>query len=188
MAVDTDRSALNKCDVNKTIEMGTPLTKGLGCVSDPEIGRLAGMYNFKELIDSLEENDVVLIIAGIGGGFSSGFLPELVNFLKAIRQINIILPMIPGKWEGENRQRRAKMVLDNIEDNSVIYPLSVDDYHEDDLSVSELFAKVDEVVGDSIKQFAKQEIEHDFKITTNGFERPLVDYKKILSEIAFSGK
>ncbi|MGS9121432.1 cell division protein FtsZ, partial [Salmonella enterica subsp. enterica serovar Infantis] len=67
-AVNTDDQALSKTAVGQTIKIGSGITKGLGAVANPEVGRNAADEDLEALRAALEVADMVFIAAVMGGG------------------------------------------------------------------------------------------------------------------------
>src|SRR4051812_27422047 len=70
IAVDTD--ARGVAQFSKGLLLGQKLTRGLGTGGDPEVGRAAAMAQTDDLKEICNGADIVFVMAGLGGGLSTG--------------------------------------------------------------------------------------------------------------------
>jgi cell division protein FtsZ len=119
VAVNTDAQHLFALDTDKKILIGKSVTK---CFSahNPGIGTWAAMSSIKELEEALD-GDVIVIIAGLGGGTGTGATPVIADIAKD-RAITLALAIKPFSVEGEARSKTADEGLKALRDtiNSVI--------------------------------------------------------------------
>src|SRR5947199_10327054 len=68
IAVNTDKQALQRCQADIKVQMGTKLTRGLGAGGDWTRGRDAAEGSRAELSEVVQDCDTVFITAAMGGG------------------------------------------------------------------------------------------------------------------------
>ena len=67
VAANTDAQALEHKLAPTKIQLGTQVTRGLGCGANPEKGRAAALEDRDKLRDLLIGSDMVFVTAGLGG-------------------------------------------------------------------------------------------------------------------------
>src|SRR5947207_8079907 len=67
VAVNTDAQALQACDADIKISIGTELTSGLGAGGNPEVGAGAAAECRDDIKEALKGADMVFVTAGEGG-------------------------------------------------------------------------------------------------------------------------
>lgn len=107
-AVNTDSQALNKIEVEKRIQIGTNVTKGLGAGSNPEIGKIAAEEDKESLKNALQGADMVFIAAGMGGGTGTGAAPIIAEVAKNLDILTVAVVTKPFSFEGKKRMLFAE--------------------------------------------------------------------------------
>lgn len=115
VAVNTDAQHLFALDTDKKILIGRDVTKGLGA-RYPEVGAYAVENSIKEIEESLQ-TDVVVLVAGLGGGTGTGATPIIADIAKD-RAITIAIAIMPFSHEGEHRKKVAEEGLMNLRDTA----------------------------------------------------------------------
>ncbi|MFI3128887.1 MAG: cell division protein FtsZ [Bacillota bacterium] len=108
VAVNTDLKSLvnKKCDTQ--VQIGEKLTKGQGAGTNPEIGKLA-CEESSELIKKVIENiDMLIITAGMGGGTGTGAVPVVAKIAKEMGILVVAIVTLPFSFEGAKRMETAK--------------------------------------------------------------------------------
>src|SRR5512145_1452324 len=67
IAANTDAQALAHNQAPIKLQLGTQVTRGLGCGADPEKGRAAAMEDRERVRELLGDADMVFVTAGMGG-------------------------------------------------------------------------------------------------------------------------
>jgi len=114
VAVNTEAAALAATTVPDTLCLETKLLRGLGSGGDPERGHAAAEENFQRLRDACAAVDVVLIIAGLGGGAGSGISPVLARAAKKAGALTLAFVTLPFECEGAQRQQQAQKGLEHL--------------------------------------------------------------------------
>ncbi|MGB4241177.1 MAG: cell division protein FtsZ, partial [Kiritimatiellia bacterium] len=66
--INTDAPALAQSDVALKLAIGKNVTKGMGTGGDVEVGRLAASEDLEALRNLVAGHDLLLLVAGLGGG------------------------------------------------------------------------------------------------------------------------
>jgi cell division protein FtsZ len=96
------------------IHLETKLMRGLGTGGDPERGRAIAEEQFTTLKTACEGADVILIIAGLGGGAGSGISPVLARAAKETGALVLAFVTLPFLLEGNRRQKQAQQSLEQL--------------------------------------------------------------------------
>lgn len=94
--------------------IGHNLTAGLGSGGEINIGKQAALGSQEHLQSIIDKEDLLIFLAGLGGGTGTGALPVM---LKLAREKNILAHSIvtmPFTFEGSYRQKLAQSALDDI--------------------------------------------------------------------------
>src|SRR4029450_2331034 len=68
VAANTDAQALHHNRAGHKLQLGTEITRGLGCGADPEKGRGSALEVRDRLLELFQGTDMVFVTAGLGGG------------------------------------------------------------------------------------------------------------------------
>jgi len=100
---NTDSQALKKSQAKTILQLGTNLTKGLGCGANPDIGRQAAVEDRERLAEVLGGADMVFITAGMGGGTGTGAAPVVAQVAKDMGILTVAVVTKPFPFEGRKR-------------------------------------------------------------------------------------
>ena len=114
VAVNTDAPSLAASVATVKIHLETKLLRGLGTGGDPERGRAIAEEQFSTLKTASEGVDVVLILAGLGGGAGSGISPVLARAAKETGALVLAFVTLPFLCEGNRRQQQAQQSLEQL--------------------------------------------------------------------------
>lgn len=112
VAVNTDGSAPSA--LAEMIQLEGTLLRGLGTGGDPERGRELGEAHFDRLKTACAGAEVVLILAGLGGGAGSGLSPVLARAARESGALVLAFVTLPFTCEGNQRQRQAQQGFDQL--------------------------------------------------------------------------
>src|SRR5699024_12783004 len=79
IAVNTDSQALNLSKAEVKLQIGEKLTRGLGAVANPEVGKKAAEESKEQIEEVVSEADVIYVSAGNSGGTSTGKVPVIAQ-------------------------------------------------------------------------------------------------------------
>ncbi|KXZ50637.1 hypothetical protein GPECTOR_15g321 [Gonium pectorale] len=111
-AINTDAQALAAHQALNKVQIGTELTRGLGCGGNPELGRKAALESEDALRRMVQGADLVFITAGMGGGTGTGAAPVVAKISKEMGILTVGVVTYPFNFEG---RRRAGQALEGIE-------------------------------------------------------------------------
>lgn len=107
-AVDVEGEALSRANSIDRIQLGTGMFKGLGTGGDPERGRALAEEHIESVRTLCREQDVVFVVAGLGGGVGSGVTPLLARAAKEAGALVLAFVLTPFTCEGTRRQKFAR--------------------------------------------------------------------------------
>ena len=113
-AINTDAVSLAASSATVKIHLETKLLRGLGTGGDPERGRALAEEQFSTLKSACDGANVVLIIAGLGGGAGSGISPVLARAAKETGALILAFVTLPFVCEGNRRQQQAQQGLEQL--------------------------------------------------------------------------
>src|SRR5712672_3631855 len=109
IAVNTDAQALQMCDADIKLQIGSNLTRGLGAGANPEAGQSAANESRDEIKEALKGADMVFVTAGEGGGTGTGAAPVIADIAKnEIGALTVGVVTRPFTFEGTQRARQAQ--------------------------------------------------------------------------------
>jgi cell division protein FtsZ len=114
VAINTDTPSLAASAATVKIHLETKLLRGLGTGGDPERGRAIAEEQFATLKTACEGADVILIVAGLGGGAGSGISPVLARAAKETGALVLAFVTLPFLCEGNRRQQQAQQSLEQL--------------------------------------------------------------------------
>lgn len=115
--VNTDLQALNVSLADHKLQIGTKITKGLGCGALPAVGEQAAKESKEDIEMALEGADMVFITAGMGGGTGTGATPTIAKIAKEMGALTIAVVTRPFKFEGPVRNRQAEEGIKNLKEH-----------------------------------------------------------------------
>jgi len=114
VAIDTDAASLAASAATVKIHLETKLLRGLGTGGDPERGKAIAEEQFSTLKNACADADVILILAGLGGGAGSGISPVLAGAARETGALVLAFVTLPFLCEGNRRQQQAGQSLDQL--------------------------------------------------------------------------
>ena len=114
VAANTDAQALEHSLAPLRVQLGTAVTRGLGCGANPEKGRAAASEDRDRLRDLLAGADMVFITAGLGGGTGTGAAPVIAEVAREIGALTVGVVTKPFFFEGKPRLKYAERGLEEL--------------------------------------------------------------------------
>ena len=111
---NTDSQALKKSRAKTILQLGTNLTKGLGCGANPDIGRQAAVEDRERIAEVLSGADMVFITAGMGGGTGTGAAPVVAQVAKDMGILTVAVVTKPFPFEGRKRMGVADQGISDL--------------------------------------------------------------------------
>ena len=153
--INTDLQALSSSPVQEKVMIGSGVTRGLGAGGDPEIGREAAEADRAKITPIVKDQDLVFIVAGMGGGTGSGAAPVIAEIAVEQGALVIAFVTMPFSFEGGRRLKQAEeglQALRRICDAVIPLPNNIllQEASEKE-SVLDSFARADEWIGRGVK-------------------------------------
>ncbi len=156
---NTDAQALDLSPVPNKIQLGVNLTEGRGAGNMPDVGRKAAIEDIERISDTLGNNTkMIFITAGMGGGTGTGAAPVIAKASKEMGILTVAIVTIPFAFEGRKRRQQAEEGIRELSEHvDTLLIISNDRLRElyGNLSVSEAFAKADNVLSAGAKGIAE---------------------------------
>jgi cell division protein FtsZ len=114
IVANTDLQALQTNAAPVKLQIGSKLTKGLGCGADPNVGRSAALEDTEHIIQALDGADMIFVTAGLGGGTGTGAAPVISSLACELGALTVAVVTKPFKFEGKKRQLQAERGLDAL--------------------------------------------------------------------------
>jgi cell division protein FtsZ len=117
ITVNTDAQALLRSQAPTRIRVGDKLTKGLGVGGDPEKGRQAAEESREELAAAVQGADMVIVVAGMGGGTGTGAAPIVAEVARQAKALTLGVVTKPFKFEGTPRRKVAEEGISSLKEH-----------------------------------------------------------------------
>jgi cell division protein FtsZ len=108
VAVNTDRRSLNRSAAGTKIAIGGTITNGQGAGGDVSAGESAARQAADEIGRALAGSELVLIMAGLGGGTGSGAAPVVAEIARQQGALTMAVVTQPFGFEGARRHDTAQ--------------------------------------------------------------------------------
>lgn len=125
VAMNTDSQALARSRAELKIQLGVETTKGLGAGADPALGEAAAQENIDQIREVLQDNDLIFITAGMGGGTGTGAAPIVASLARELGILTVAVVTKPFNFEGKKRMENAEAGIEALRqyvDTLVIIP------------------------------------------------------------------
>jgi cell division protein FtsZ len=115
VVANTDIKAL-KTTSRKAIrfQFGQNLTQGLGTGMNPELGEMAAQDEKERIKKILENQDLLILLACLGGGTASGATPIFAKISRNLGNLTLGIFTLPFKFEGEKKLGIALSALEKL--------------------------------------------------------------------------
>ena len=101
-------ATMRKAD--KLILLGKKLCKGYGCGGSPGMGAEATKENLTEIKAALQDVNLLILVAGMGGGTGSGAIPVVAGVARELGILTIACVTIPFKMETARREKAREAI------------------------------------------------------------------------------
>lgn len=115
VAINTDQMVLDKSEADTCITIGKKLTGGFGAGGNPEIAYAAAEESADEIKDIINDANMVILTAGMGGGTGTGALPYIAEMCKDLGILTVAVVTTPFSFENPNRSDVARAGIQNLE-------------------------------------------------------------------------
>jgi cell division protein FtsZ len=153
--LNTDAQALAASPVAEKLLLGASVTRGLGAGADPELGRDAAEADRAKIEALVKGYDLVVIVAGMGGGTGSGAAPTVAEIAAEQGALVVAFVTLPFSFEGGRRVKQAEeglVALRKVCDAVVPLPNDVLlQESADGETALDSFARADDWIGRGVK-------------------------------------
>lgn len=112
--VNSDAQALQQSAVDNKILVGKQVTRGLGAGGDPVIGLQAVEADRVALKALVEDADLIILVAGLGGGTGTVAMEILAELAASSEALVVAFATLPFTFEGGRRREVAQAGLDKV--------------------------------------------------------------------------
>ena len=156
VAVNTDVAALNRSSARTKIVIGRSTTGGLGAGGEVGVGESASREAAEAIGHAIDGSDLVVIVAGLGGGTGSGAAPVVAEIAGGRGVLTVAVVTRPFAFEGSRKARvaqDAEAALAGLVDAVAAIPNDqVRDGAPADVTVEDAFRAIDEAVHRSVAE------------------------------------
>ena len=153
-ATNTDAQHLVEIDADDKLLLGVDETSGRGAGSLPQVGEQAAIESQAEINQLVEDQDLVFVTAGMGGGTGTGAAPVVANAASEAGALTVAVVSMPFTSEGEIRRQNAQAGLDRMQEIADTVIVVMNDRLLDavgKIPVEQAFKVADEVLMRSVK-------------------------------------
>ena len=179
IAVNTDAQALDGLGAERTLQIGSSITKGLGAGANPETGRAAAIEDRERLAELLSGADMVFITAGMGGGTGTGAAPVVAEVAKELGILTVAVVTKPFKFERRSKiaEKGLAELVEHVDSLITIPNQKLHDVLGDGTSMKEAFAAANNVLLGAVKGIA------DLIILPGMINVDFADVRTVMSEM-----
>lgn len=156
--VDTDASITSTRPEPESLQLGRPLTRGMGTAGEVAIGLAAVEADEPALRRLFTGYSLVVLVTGLGGGMGSGGAALVANIATDAGATVLSFATIPFSHEGERRNRQATEALEKLAAKSHGLVVVQNDLLAlqvpADASLSAAFAAADDWIAGSLRALA----------------------------------
>ena len=114
IAINTDQMVLDKSNADICLTIGKKLTNGFGAGGNPEIAYAAAEESTDEIKELVNDTNMVILTAGMGGGTGTGALPYISKICKDMGILTVAVVTTPFNFENPNRTNIANAGIENL--------------------------------------------------------------------------
>jgi cell division protein FtsZ len=179
IAVNTDAQALDGLGAERTLQIGSSITKGLGAGANPDTGRAAAIEDRERLAELLSGADMVFITAGMGGGTGTGAAPVVAEVAKEMGILTVAVVTKPFKFERRSKiaEKGLAELVEHVDSLITIPNQKLHDVLGDGTSMKEAFAAANNVLLGAVKGIA------DLIILPGMINVDFADVRTVMSEM-----
>jgi len=111
VAVNTDERKLAEIEANKKVLIGKDVTKGQGADGFPEVGAYCADCAKSTFRSILDGSDIVIIVAGMGGGTGTGVAPIIAEISRELDAVTFAIAINPFSFETERTQKAKEGII-----------------------------------------------------------------------------
>lgn len=115
IAMDSSSATLDGAGHLQSVRLGPKTSRGLGCGASIEAGVQAAHASRSEIVAAIEDAELLLLVAGLGGGVGSGGIGVVAEIAMQMKIPTICFVTKPFRFEGLKRTTIANTVLADLE-------------------------------------------------------------------------
>lgn len=179
IAINTDAQALDGLGAERTLQIGSNITKGLGAGANPETGRAAAIEDRERIAELLSGADMVFITAGMGGGTGTGAAPVVAEVAKDLGILTVAVVTKPFKFErrGKVADKGLAELVEHVDSLITIPNQKLHDVLGDSTSMQDAFGAANDVLLGAVKGIA------DLIILPGLINVDFADVRTVMSEM-----
>jgi cell division protein FtsZ len=156
IAVNTDLRALNRSQAGTKVAIGRSTTHGLGAGGVVREAESAAREAAEAIGNTIEGSDLVVIVAGLGGGTGSGAAPVVAELARSKGALTLAVVTMPFGFEGVRKAhvaQDASAALSGLVDAVATVPNDqVREQMPMDVTVEDAFGAIDEAMRRSVAE------------------------------------
>ncbi|MDE0085129.1 MAG: DNA polymerase III subunit alpha [Candidatus Poribacteria bacterium] len=157
--VDTDEETLNTCSEATQVQIGVNTVQGQSTDGSLKLGRRAAAENMDKLRSTVTDAEMVIIIAGMGGGTGTAAAPLIASLAREQGALTVCFVTRPFDSEGEHRSERAEYGVQALQSGTqpqpdatiVVSNQRILELIEQALPIHEVFQQSDEILIQGMK-------------------------------------
>lgn len=112
--VDTDIRAIKKKPGIKYFYFGESVTHGLGTGMNPDLAKEAAEKEKERITKLLEGQDIIILVASLGGGLGSGAAPVFAEISRGLDNVTLGIFTLPFRFEGKKKAKISHKALQDL--------------------------------------------------------------------------
>ncbi len=123
VAVNTDERKLAEIGAHKKVLIGKDITEGKGANGFPEVGEYCAECARPTFKKMLSGSDIVIVVAGMGGGTGTGVAPIVAEVSRELDAITFAIAINPFSFETERVKKASEGVkrLQAVTNNTIVF-------------------------------------------------------------------
>ena len=125
ITINSDAQHLSTTLTPNQIQIGSTITRGLGCGDNPDAGRAAALESQDQIQEQIGDAHMAFITAGMGGGTGTGAASVVAGICQQMDILTVGVVTLPFRFEGRHRMRLAEEGVANLQtavDTMIIIP------------------------------------------------------------------
>ncbi|NCB40494.1 MAG: hypothetical protein EOM80_17170, partial [Erysipelotrichia bacterium] len=154
IAANTNAMGLGLNNSPVKIQLGSELLHGLGTNGSVALGRKAALENAGEIAAIVENAEMVIISATLGGGTASGATPVIASLAHEKGALVVAFVTRPFIFEGRTRARNAASSLRKLKKYvDVLFEFKLDRINASENTIQKAFAELDQRIFEGARCF-----------------------------------
>jgi len=158
IALNTDEKKLEQIEADKKVLIGKDTTQGDGAMGFPEVGEFCAERARSTIKEVLSGSDIVIIVAGMGGGTGTGAAPIIAEVSRELDAVTFAIAIHPFSFETERVKTAGEGIkrLKEVAETTVVLDNDKLLQYAADAKLSDSFAIMDRSIIKIIDSFCTQ--------------------------------